>query len=57
MIKNFLKKMNNFFTVKEDLPPQDGQKYKKVYQLTTLGSGRGGFPVLYSVWKKDDNTS
>lgn len=52
MIRKLITKINNFFDIELDHLPED--KYKKEYRISTVGTGRGGLPVLYTVYVKND---
>lgn len=52
MILKFIEKLNKFFNTDIEHLPAD--KYNKEYKLSTVGVGRGGLPLLYTVYTKND---
>jgi len=52
MIVQIVKKLNKFFDIDKKHFPAD--KYNKEYKLSTIGVGRGGLPLLYTVYTKND---
>ena len=52
MIIQIVNKINKFFDIDKEHLPSD--KYSKEYKLSTVGVGRGGLPLLYTVYTKND---
>jgi len=48
-----IRKIINFFS-KTHVPTVYKDGYKIEFYLSTIGSGRGGIPLLYEVRKKDN---